>query len=77
MVLALSLLKAVFLGLCSQYWGGYICYAFANIKAPETLGYTEHICNYVVILDSWFYGVSGRVFMHGNGPFENAAFFVA
>ncbi len=22
-------------------------------------------------------GVSGRVFMHGNGPFENAAFFVA
>jgi hypothetical protein len=21
--------------------------------------------------------VSGRVFMHGNGPFENAAFFVA
>jgi len=20
------------------------------------LGYAEHICNYVVILDSWFYG---------------------
>ncbi|MCG2778271.1 MAG: hypothetical protein L6406_21565, partial [Desulfobacterales bacterium] len=28
----------------------------ANIKALETLGYAEHICNYVVILDSWFYG---------------------
>ena len=36
--------------------GGYICYASANIKALETLGYAEHICNYVVILDSWFYG---------------------
>ena len=35
---------------------GYICYASANIKALETLGYAEHICNYVVILDSWFYG---------------------
>jgi len=34
---------------------GY-CYASANIKALETLGYAEHICNYVVILDSWFYG---------------------
>jgi hypothetical protein len=33
-----------------------ICYASANIKALETLGYAEHICNYVVILDSWFYG---------------------
>ena len=32
------------------------CYASANIKALETLGYAEHICNYVVILDSWFYG---------------------
>ena len=30
--------------------------AFADIKALETLGYAEHICNYVVILDSWFYG---------------------
>jgi len=34
----------------------YNCYASANIKALETLGYAEHICNYVVILDSWFYG---------------------
>ena len=33
-----------------------ICYASADIKALETLGYAEHICNYVVILDSWFYG---------------------
>ena len=33
-----------------------ICYASANIKALETLRYAEHICNYVVILDSWFYG---------------------
>jgi hypothetical protein len=33
-----------------------ICYLSANIKALETLGYAEHICNYVVILDSWFYG---------------------
>jgi len=33
-----------------------ICYASVNIKALETLGYAEHICNYVVILDSWFYG---------------------
>jgi len=32
------------------------CYASANIKALETLGYAEHICNYVVILDSCFYG---------------------
>jgi hypothetical protein len=39
-----------------QSWGGYICYASADIKALETLGYAEHICNYVVILDSWFYG---------------------
>ena len=31
---------------------GDICYASANIKALETLGYAEHICNYVVILDS-------------------------
>ncbi|MFH1582114.1 MAG: hypothetical protein ABIC39_08655 [Pseudomonadota bacterium] len=30
--------------------------ASANIKALETLRYAEHICNYVVILDSWFYG---------------------
>ena len=30
--------------------------ASVNIKALETLGYAEHICNYVVILDSWFYG---------------------
>jgi len=36
--------------------GCAICYASANIKALETLGYAEHICNYVVILDSWFYG---------------------
>ena len=33
-----------------------ICYASVNIKALETLGYAEHICNYLVILDSWFYG---------------------
>ncbi len=33
-----------------------ICYASVNIKALETLRYAEHICNYVVILDSWFYG---------------------
>jgi hypothetical protein len=33
-----------------------ICYASANIKALETLGYAEHICNFFVILDSWFYG---------------------
>ena len=26
-----------------------ICYASANIKALETLGYAEHICNYLVI----------------------------
>ena len=32
------------------------CYASANIKFLEILGYAEHICNYVVILDSWFYG---------------------
>ena len=32
------------------------CYVSVNIKALETLGYIEHICNYVVILDSWFYG---------------------
>ena len=37
------------------------CYASANIKALETLGYAEHICNYVVILDSWFYGKSTRI----------------
>jgi len=36
--------------------GVYICFASANIKALETLGYAEHICNYVVILDSWLYG---------------------
>jgi hypothetical protein len=30
--------------------------ATANIKALETLGYAEHICNYFVISDSWFYG---------------------
>jgi len=35
--------------------------ASANIKALETLGYAEHICNYVVILDSWFYGKSTRI----------------
>ncbi|MCG2758400.1 MAG: hypothetical protein L6263_08200 [Desulfobacteraceae bacterium] len=35
---------------------GDICYTSVNIKALETLGYAEHICNYVVILDSWFYG---------------------
>ena len=33
-----------------------IFYASADIKALETLGYAEHIYNYVVILDSWFYG---------------------
>ena len=33
-----------------------ICYRSANIKALETLGYAEHICNYVVILDSWTFG---------------------
>jgi len=32
------------------------CYLSANINVLETLGYAEHICNYVVILDSWFYG---------------------
>ena len=30
--------------------------ASADIKALETLRYAEHICNYVVISDSWFYG---------------------
>jgi hypothetical protein len=25
------------------------CYASANIKALETLGYAEHICNYLAI----------------------------
>jgi len=40
----------------SQGCGGDSCYASANIKALETLGCAEHICNYVVILDSWFYG---------------------
>jgi hypothetical protein len=54
----------VFLGLCSQYWGGYICYASANIKALETLRYAEHICNYDVILDSWFYG---KIYVHLSG----------
>ena len=33
-----------------------ICYASVNIKVLEILRYAEHICNYVVILDSWFYG---------------------
>jgi hypothetical protein len=33
-----------------------VIYGSANIKVLETLGYAEHICNYVVILDSWFYG---------------------
>ena len=32
------------------------CYENQDIKVLETLGYAEHICNYVVILDSWFYG---------------------
>jgi hypothetical protein len=30
--------------------------ASANIKALETVGYAEHICNFYVISDSWFYG---------------------
>jgi len=42
-----------------------ICYVSANIKALETLGYTEHTCNYVVILDSWF---SGKVSVVGTPP---------
>jgi hypothetical protein len=33
--------------------------ASANINALETLGYAEHICNYVVILDSCF---SGKIY---------------
>ena len=41
-----------------------ICYASANIKALETLGYAEHICNYDVILDSWFYG---KIYVHLSG----------
>jgi len=32
------------------------CYASANIKALETLGYAEHTCNYFAISDSWLYG---------------------
>ena len=39
-----------------KFKGSAICYASANIKFLEILGYAEHICNYVVILDSWFYG---------------------
>jgi hypothetical protein len=35
---------------------GDFCYASANIKALETLGYAEHICNYLVISDNWFNG---------------------
>ena len=37
-------------------WPCDICYASANIKALETLGYAEHTCNYLVISDNWFYG---------------------
>ena len=32
------------------------CYVSANIKALETLGYAEHIFNYVVISDNCFSG---------------------
>jgi len=42
--------------------GCAICYASANIKALETLGYAEYICNYVVILDSW---LSGKKYVAG------------
>ena len=40
--------------------------ASVNIKALETLGYAEHICNYVVILDSWFYGKISEVGISSN-----------
>ena len=36
-----------------------ICYASANIKALETLGYAEHTCNYFAISDSCF---SGKIY---------------
>jgi hypothetical protein len=39
------------------------CYASVNIKALETLGYPEHICNYFVISDSW---LSGKI-SHAGG----------
>ena len=38
-----------------------ICYASANIKALETLGYAEHICNFYVISDSCFSGKISQV----------------
>jgi hypothetical protein len=50
--------------------GGYICYASANIKALETLGYAEHTCNYDVILDSCF---SGKKSVPGT-PSNNGGF---
>ena len=39
-----------------------ICYRSANIKALETLGYSEHICNYLVISDNWF---NGKIYQVG------------
>ena len=38
------------------------CYASANIKALETLGYAEHICNYLLIRDIWS---DGKVYVVG------------
>ena len=56
----LELLKAIktcdIISPSSQGLAGDNCYASVNIKVLETLRYAEHICNYVVILDSWFYG---------------------
>jgi hypothetical protein len=39
--------------------GCAICYLSVNIKALETLRYSEHTCNYFGILDSWF---SGKIY---------------
>jgi hypothetical protein len=60
----LELLKAMkicdILNSSFQGIAGDICYASADIKALETLGYEEHICNFFVISDSCFFGkISG------------------
>ena len=45
----LLIASAIYCGFADNYELTDICYASANIKALETLGYAEHICNYLVI----------------------------
>ena len=59
-------------------WPWDICYASANIKALETLGYAEHTCNYVVILDSWVSGKITQFWDYGAKPGrKSVAFFLS